>query len=77
MRSFDARIKRLREAVSGFSLVKLHYKDGMTRMVKPAEAVRQVLWSRENGISKISESTNQPGRFIEILQAVIDVNEDS
>lgn len=76
MRDFDNRIKSLREAIKGFSLVTLHYKDGTTRMVKPPEAIRQIMQSRENSVVKISGGEDASGRFNEVLQAVIDSDID-
>ena len=74
MRDFDNRIKKLREALKGFSLVTLHYKDGTARTMKPDEAARQIVQDAEKRIEKISGGENSNGRLTEVLQAVIDLD---
>lgn len=72
--SLDTRIKRLQSALVGFNLVTLEYRDGRTRMATPAAAIREVLDG--GSVARITGDTgNGSGRFPEILQAVIDLDE--
>lgn len=74
MRDFDSRVNALYEALKGFQLLTVHYKDGTTRTAKPDEAARLTLQdSRHGGVVKISGGEDAPGHFTEILQAVIDL----
>lgn len=74
MRDFDSRIKKLYEALNGFSLVTLYYKDGTVRTVKPDEAVRRIIQDKEKHISKIRGDGELSGRFADILQAIINLD---
>ena len=76
MRDFDNRIKKMREILKSMSFFTLHYKNGAVRTAKPIDAVREVLHGNKSGVVKISGSEGASGRFVEILQAIVDLDKE-